>query len=174
MLIANPQHNKLNPLAQDRLNNLRQEIKAFLIGQAADHSQQGNILTYRQMSILLQSSFVGNSLIKRLSIKTTMDIAISSRVILLIIDAVKDTKHTITARTQKMIKALTKGRRQNFLSIAFADRCNRIGKQDATPHNINNICQLCDLRIEKSIGGNASNLKNTIAKYTLIREVMNG
>src|SRR5579862_2170380 len=72
-----------------------------------------------------------------------------------------------------MVQLLTKGWREDLLSIALANSSNGICKENATPHNINHIGQFSDLGIEKTIRSNPRNLKDTITKDALISQIMN-
>src|SRR5436305_4202016 len=71
-----------------------------------------------------------------------------------------------------MVQLLTKGRRKNLLRIPFADRGNGIGEHNAAPHNIYHICQFSNLWIEKTIGRDPSDFKDTVPKNALISEIM--
>src|SRR5579884_236941 len=97
-----------------------------------------------------------------------MDVAVGSRIDLLIIDAIQDAKEAVTARAQQVIELLAEGWRQDLLCIALAHRRNRIGEEDTTRHNIDNIRQFGDLRVEEAIGRHARYLQNSIAKDPLI------
>src|SRR5437660_6359526 len=107
-------------------------------------------------------------------IKLGMDIAVRGGINLLVIDAVENAEEAVAARAQEMIKLLAEGRRQNLLGIAFAHRRHGIGKENAPPHNIDNISQFCNLRIQEAISGHPSHFEYAIAKDTLICQIMNG
>src|SRR5450432_1861190 len=101
-----------------------------------------------------------------------MNITVGRWICLLIINAIENTKETITTRAQQMIQFLSKSWCQDLLSIAFTYRGNGIRKQDTTPHDIYNVRQLGNLRIEKAASCHARDFKDTIAKNSLIREIM--
>src|SRR5947207_5620844 len=116
------------------------------------------------MSIFLQSNFIFSTLIEQVSIETGLDIAVGGGVDFLIIDTIEDAEETFTARTQQVIKLFAEGWGQNLLSIAFTNSRHGISEENATSHNIDYMSQLSNLRIEKAVGSDPSDLKNTIAK----------
>src|SRR5205807_1251923 len=131
VLIAYTQDHKLYPLSNQWLYNLRQQIKPLLIGEARDHRQQGRICTNRQVRSFLEYLLILHALIQGTHAEVGMNIAIRCRIIFLIINTIENAKHAITARAQQVIELLTKGGRQDLLSIAFTHRCYRIGEQNA-------------------------------------------
>src|SRR5207302_10143212 len=97
VLIANTHNDKLYALGQQGLQDLREQIKALLIGQAGNHRQQWDILTHGQMRLLLQGGFIGSALLKGRYSEWRMNIVIDGGIEFLIIDAIENAEEAIAA-----------------------------------------------------------------------------
>src|SRR5215472_10065395 len=124
------------------------------------------------MRALLQRLLIRRAPVKAACVKLGGNVAVGGGIHFLVVDTVEDTKKTSAAGAEQVIQPLTKGWRQNLLGIALAYSRYGIGEKDAAPHNVHDIGQFRNLRVEESVGSNPGNLQDTQAKNPLVGEVM--
>src|SRR5262249_9699577 len=125
-----------------------------------------------QVRPLLQRLFIRCTPLKAACVELGGDVAVGGGIHFLVVDTIEDTEETGAAGGEQGIPPLPQRWRQNILGIAAPYSRYGIGEKDAAPHNVHNISQFRNLRVEESVGGNPGNLQDTQAKNTLVSEVM--
>jgi hypothetical protein len=120
--VARPQHGKLASLAHQFVHHGGQQVKAFLLGQAADHGEHQRVGGGIQSHAVLEPGF-GQCLARQVvGVEAGLHQCVGRRVPHGIVHAIEDAVQLRTALAQHAIQATTLLDPRDFMGVGGAHR----------------------------------------------------